>query len=144
VQALETELARGGVSGPEELAARFACLQAAGAEQEWAWCAQVLEQRLGCAPAQADPAELAAVLQEWRQAAGQAGRLTLADAGKEFDERARTAFGADGGPAEREADFLAVRGRQADHPTVRRLQEEIGENEARAERLIAWLRGLAP
>ena len=71
-----------------------------------------------------------------------AGRLVLADAAKEFDERARTAFGCDGGAAEREADFTAVRGRPGEHPTVRRLEEEIREIERRAGRLIAWLRSL--
>jgi hypothetical protein len=87
--------------------------------------------------------QLAGLLESWRQAAVKAWRLALADAAKEFDERARIAFGADGGPEEREADFTAVRGRPQDHPTVRKLEEEIQEIQRRAGSLISWLRGLA-
>jgi hypothetical protein len=142
VRALEAELESGQVGSVEELAARFARLEAGAAEREWAWCRGLLKERLGVAPEAAAPERLAALLEDWKEAAGKTGRLLLADAEKEFDERARTGFGADGGPAEREADFAAVRGRPEDHPTVRRLEEEIREVQRRAERLTAWLRGL--
>jgi hypothetical protein len=144
VQALESELEGGRVGSLEELAARFAALQAGGPEQEWAWCRTLLEERLGVGLEQAAPSELARVLEAWREAAAKSGRLVLADAAREFDERARTAFGCDGGPAEREADFAAVRGRLEDQPTVRRIEEEMQEVGRRAERLLAWLAGLAP
>jgi hypothetical protein len=35
-----------------------------------------------------------------------------------------------------------VRGRPEDHPTVRKLEEEIQEVQRRAGRLSAWLRSL--
>ena len=143
VQDLEAELEAGRIGSLEELADRFARLQAALPEREWAWCRGLLEERLGVAPEQAEPQQLVRVLEAWKDAAVKACRLALADAAKEFDERARTAFGCDGGPAEREADFTAVRGRPEDHPTVRRLEEKIPGIERRAERLLAWLRDLA-
>jgi hypothetical protein len=143
VQALEAELEAGRIGSLEELQTRFARLQAGYAEQEWAWCRGLLQERMGVTPEQASPEQLARVLEAWRQAAVKACRLVLADAAKEFDERARTAFGADGGPAEREADFAAVRGRPGDHPTVRGLEEQIPAIEARAQRLLDWLQGLA-
>ena len=142
VEALEAELEGHRVGSLEELAARFARLDAGYLEWEWAWCRGLLEEKLGRAPEKASPGELAGVLEAWKEAAVKAGRLVLADAAREFDERVRTAFGCDGGPAEREADFTAVRGRPEDHPTVRRLEEDIREIEGRAGRLIAWLRGL--
>ena len=142
VQALEAELESGQVGSVEELAARFACLESASSEREWAWCRSLLRERLGAAPEEASPERLAGVLVAWKEAAVKTGRLLLADAAKEFDERARTAFGADGGPAEREADFTAVRGRPEGHPTVCKLEEEIQEVQRRAERLSGWLRSL--
>ncbi len=143
VEDLEVELEAGRIGSLGELAARFARLQDSSPGWEWAWCRGLLEERLGVAPEQASPERLAELLESWRLAAGKACRLALADAGKEFDERAHTAFGADGGAEEREADFTAVRGRPGDHPTVRHLDEEIGWIQARAERLLDWLRGLA-
>jgi hypothetical protein len=143
VQALEAELESGRIGSHEELAARFARLQQTFAEREWAWCRAVLAERLGAAPEQVSPPRLAALVEAWREAAVKACRLALSDAAKEYDERARTAFGADGGPQERAADFAAVRGRPGEHPTVRGLEEQIPAIEARAERLLAWLRGLA-
>jgi hypothetical protein len=142
VQALETELEDGRIGSLGMLTARFARLQEAFPEWEWAWCRELLQERLGVDPEQASPGQLAELLEGWKLATVKACRLAAADAGKEFDERARTAFGADGGPAEREADFTAVRGRLGDHPTVRHLEEEIGRIEARAGRLLDWLRGL--
>jgi hypothetical protein len=143
VEALEAELESGRIGSHEELAARFARLHETFAEREWAWCRAALAERLGSAPEQASAERLAGVVETWREAAVKACRLALADAAKEYDERARTAFGADGGPAERAADFAAVRGRPEDHPTVRQLEEEIARIEAKTERLLAWLRGLA-
>jgi hypothetical protein len=143
VEALEAELEAGRIGSLSELAARFARLQGDFPEWEWSWCRVLLEERLGVAPERASPGQLAELLEGWKAAAVKSCRLALADAGKEIDERARIAFGADGGPAEREADFTAVRGRPEDHPTVRQLEEEIVRIEARAGRLLDWLRGLA-
>jgi hypothetical protein len=143
VEALEAELEAGRIGSLPELAARFARLEEAFPGWEWSWCRALLEERLGVAPERASPHQLAELLEGWKAAAMKSCRLALADAGKEFDERARTAFGADGGPEEREADFTAVRGRPGDHPTVRHLDEEISRIAARAGTLLDWLRGLA-
>jgi hypothetical protein len=142
VEALEEELEAGRIGSLEELSARLARLQAGFAGWEWTWCRELLEERLGAAPEKASPEQLAEVLETWRQTAVKSCRLALADAAKEFDERARLSFGCDGGPGEREADFTAVRGRPADHPTVRHLEEEITRVESRAGRLLDWLRSL--
>jgi hypothetical protein len=142
VEALEAELEAGRIGSLAELAERFARIAADYPEREWAWCRGLLEERLGVGAEQATPEQWAQVLAAWNDAVTKSGRLVLADAAKEFDERARTAFGCDGGPAEREADFTAVRGRLDEHPAVRRIEEEIPEVQRRAERLIAWLRSL--
>jgi len=143
VEALEAELEAGAVGSLAELAGRFARLAADYPEREWAWCRGLLEERLGVAAAEAEPEHWARVLEAWKQAAVKLNHLVLVDAAKEFDERSRTAFGCDGGPGEREADFTAVRGRLGEHPTVRRIEEESLEIERTADRLCAWLRGLS-
>jgi hypothetical protein len=142
VERIETELEDGRIRSLEELNGRFRELADRCPELEWAWCRRLLTERLGGAPERAAPAQLAALLGSWKQAALRLNNLALADAAKEYDERARLGFGADGGPRERDEDFRAVRGALEGNPYVRHIREENAQVEKDAETLRAWLEGL--
>ncbi len=85
-------------------------LHAQGTEAGWAWCAALLEQRLG-APVRTLPGpRLKAFVAKFREAGTTLLSMAEMDLGREFDQSCMTGYGADGGPSEREADFTAVRG----------------------------------
>jgi len=139
VNVLEDELERGTIGSPGQLEERFRQLEEALPEREWAWCLGLLAERRG-RPA-AVPADLIPVLAAWVEASTRVNQLALADAGKEFGERSRVGFGADGGPTECEADFRAVRGELSGNPYVRQIEGETVTVARTAARLTAWLRG---
>ncbi len=142
VERIEADLEGGRIRSLEELNGRFRELADRWPEMEWAWCRRLLEERLGAAPERAAPAELAVLIGSWREASLRLNNLVLADAAKEYDERSRIGFGADGGPREREADFLAVRGELDENPYVRQIKEESLQVEKDAETLLDWLKSL--
>jgi len=142
VERIEADLEGGRIRSLEELNGRFRELAERCPELEWAWCHRLLEERLGAPPEQAAPAELALLIGSWREASLRLNNLLLADAAKEYGERSRIGFGADGGPEERDADFLAVRGELADNAYVRHIREDGLRVEKDAETLVAWLQGL--
>jgi hypothetical protein len=110
---------------------------------EWAWCARLLEQRVGEPLATIQPDRLAQVIEQWRDAAGKFNNMVIQDAAREFDPDMKLSYGIDGDGASRDADFQAVRGNHADNGFVAGVREDSQRTAARAQRALDLLSALA-
>jgi hypothetical protein len=131
----------GGLADLAAVEARLRAMHAAYADYEWTWAQGAWREVVGKTPAQMTPEELAAAIADWCDAAVKLNNMVVGDAEKEFAESARTGFGIDGDEAVRDADFEAVRGTFDANKFVRQLRQESDDIRARAERLLAALRG---
>ena len=68
--------------------------------------------------------------------------LILRDAKKEFNAVSRIGFGMDGGDADKQIDFDAVRGTFDDNAFVKEINTQINKTTEIAEKLIAQLENL--
>ena len=75
------------------------------------------------------------LLERWQTAAISLLSLTIEDARKEFAPFSRIGYGADQEEAEKDRDFLAVRGRAEEHSVIIQLQQERQEQENRYQQL---------
>lgn len=136
-QAVET----GKISQVRALEAALNNVAARCGEDEWAWVKNAYERVFGRGLDGASTADLAVVLEQWLAAKDKFLKLILVDAGKEFDEAARTGFGMDGGVEAATADFRGVRGDYERHSFVKQIQQELAELPRRVERLKERLAG---
>lgn len=143
VEQLIGDLTGGRIGSLEELSESFRKIHEEYREAEWAWCLKLLESRLGTPLPDITLSQLIEVIRRWKENAVQLDSMLLEDAEKEFDESSRIGFGIDGGAAERERDFLAVRGKLKENAFVHQIEEESRRIEQIADRLIAWLQALA-
>jgi hypothetical protein len=88
------------------------------------------------------PRDLAAVIDQWRQAAVPLNNLALRDASSEFAVEARIGFGLDGAEQDVAADFTAVRGSYEAHPLVAALREENARINTASQQLLEALQSM--
>lgn len=139
LQELTEALESGKIAEVGALEAALHAIAARYEDDEWAWVkkayAQVFRRELDGSSI----ADLAVMLDQWLAAKDKFLKLILVDAGKEFDEIARTGFALDVGAEAAAADFRAVRGEYDSHSFVEQIQREIAQLPRRAQRLKAKL-----
>ncbi len=112
------------------------------AQYEWQWVVQMWLAELGKQPSGVAPRDLAAVIDQWRQAAVPLNNLALRDASGEFAAEARIGFGLDGTEDDVAADFAAVRGSYEAHGLVAALREENARIVSASQQLLEALQSL--
>lgn len=136
------EVKDGRVKSVEELRERLSGLHRAYAGLAASWFSELLLKRLSATAETLSAGQLLGVVKEWSEEAVKLNNMILKDAEKEFGQVSRIGFGVDGGEAERDADFAAVRGTFEKNKFVLELQQENAAIAARADRLTAALQAL--
>jgi len=103
-------------------------------EYEWAWCAQLIEQRYETTLAEFSRDQMLQVIRDWKENSIKLNNMILKDAEKEFDASARISYGLDV-PGERSNDFENVRGTPDENSFIQNLKANSVEIEQTAEQL---------
>lgn len=140
VDALCTAVERGEVRDIAAMEERLKAMHQSYAEWEWNWICQAWKTWSGKPPAEMSREELSQALADWQDAAVKLNNMILNDAEKEFSTTTRISFGLDGGPADRDADFAAVRGTYDGNKFVKSLQKDSQAVQARAARITSKLK----
>jgi len=126
----------------EEVTEAFRSMHDNTGAYEWAWAANVLQQRLHKGIDELTADDVIGLVAKWKAVVGKFARLRLADAQKEYTAAVRVGYGLDGGEEIRDADFEGVRGTFEKNGFVREIRESTSQNIRRADELIARLSGL--
>ncbi|MGA2092795.1 MAG: DUF4954 family protein, partial [Sedimentisphaerales bacterium] len=103
---------------------------------EWAWAANVLQQRLGKTIDAITPGDIIDMTNRWKAAVVELDNMLAADTAKEFTQAAQIGYGIDGNQQDRAADFAAVRGTFDDNSVVKDIKKHIEDKTRLAEELI--------
>jgi len=103
---------------------------------EWAWAANVLQQRLGKTIDAIEPKDVVDMTNKWKSAVVELDNTLYADTQKEFAPTAQIGFGIDGDPAVRSADFTQVRGTFENNSVVNEIKQHIEEKQQLGDELI--------
>jgi hypothetical protein len=90
----------------------------------WAWCAALIERRIGCSIGLIEKPHILRITQEWHDSSLKLNNMISNDAAKEFDIGSRIGFGIDGDDSVRDLDFEEVRGSYSEHAFIKRLANE--------------------
>lgn len=124
VDELLTSLESGKVSSVLELNSALKDLYCGYEKQSWAWCADLIEKRLGIDIQEISPEQLLDIVNDWRDNTIKLNNMIMKDALKEYDSNAQTGFGIDGDEAVRKQDFEAVRGTPEENKFIRDLEAD--------------------
>jgi hypothetical protein len=103
---------------------------------EWAWAANVLQQRLGKTIDAITAADVVDMTNRWKAAVVELDNMLAADTAKEFTQAAQIGYGIDGNQQDRSADFVAVRGNFDDNSVVKDIKKHIEDKTRLADELI--------
>lgn len=142
VEALIASITAGEVTSLEELRARLKALHDDYEALAWAWCIDLIEQRLATSFLQMTKKQMVELLQAWQDSVVRFNLLVLEDARKEFSERSRIGYGLDGSVDERDRDFEAVIGKYEENAFVKEVEAETTAVRQRCPRLISFVESL--
>ena len=142
IKDLLTEIAQGSVDSLDQVSGRLQEIHDNFQTYEWAWVANVLEQNYSKPIQQFTASDVIAVIQKWISAVEKMDNVRCSDARKEFGVTARIGFGVDGTIAERDADFMALRGSAQDNSFINELQQRLTQKKKTAAELTEKLQKL--
>ena len=132
----------GTVETLEKLAEAFRAMHENYPVYEWAWAANVLQQRLSKSIERITAQDVTDLVVQWKSSVAELDNMLYADTGKEFAPAAQIGFGLDGDDQAREADFRQVRGTFRENSFVAEIQKHIANKAALGDELIGRLRDL--
>jgi len=104
---------------------------------EWAWAANVLQQRLGKTLDCVTADDIIKLVTDWKNAVTELDNMLCADARKEFSATVQTGYGLDGDQQTRQADFERVRGTFDENDFVQEIEKHIINKTALGDELIS-------
>jgi len=137
------DIESGKIASVKELEAAFRAIHADYYDYEWTWAHKMIKSYYGVDLAKIDAAGLVALVERWKESVVTLDKMIYDDARKEFSLSAMTSFGADGDKAQRQEDFLQVRGALfEDDPFVRSITEHIAQKSALCDSVVEQLNNL--
>jgi hypothetical protein len=133
LQELAARVESGALASVEALQAALAEIHEAYADDEWAWVVWAYERQFKQRVAAMTDGDVREAAEAWATLRTKFLKLILGDAEKEFASLTRTGFGLQPSPAERDADFTAVRGTFDENAFVHQVREEIAAVNRRAK-----------
>jgi hypothetical protein len=103
---------------------------------EWAWAANVLQQRLGKTIDATGSKDIIEMITKWKSAVIELDNMLLADTQQEFSETVQAGYGIDGNFEQRAADFANVRGTFETNAVAGEIKQHIEEKSRLADELI--------
>ncbi|MBN2020813.1 MAG: DUF4954 family protein [Sedimentisphaerales bacterium] len=110
---------------------------------EWAWAANVLQQRLGKTIDAIGPAEVVDMTEKWKSAVIELDNLLSEDTKKEFAATAQIGYGLDGSRADRSADFARVRGTFDENSVEKDVKKHIEDKTRLGDELISRMQKIS-
>jgi hypothetical protein len=120
----------------DQVTAAFTTAHESYPAYEWAWAANILQQRLGKTIDAITSADVIDMTNKWKSAVVELDNTLQADTKKEFTATAQIGFGIDGDLADRAADFAGVRGTFETNSVVKEIKQHIETKTQLAEELI--------
>jgi hypothetical protein len=126
----------------DEFVSRLNQIHEAYEQYSWAWCIDLIQDRLGNLFGDITREQIIQIIGEWKNSALEFNQLVLQDAKKEFSEKSKIGYGIDGGLDEKNRDFEAVLGKYEENKFVKGLLEESKPIGEKAEELIDFIQNL--
>jgi hypothetical protein len=136
VSQLLDDIESGTLANLDQVAEAFAEAHENYPAYEWAWAANVLQQRLGKTIDAIEPKDVVDMTNKWKSAVVELDNTLYADTQKEFAPTAQIGYGLDGDPAVRSADFAQVRGTFENNGVVNEIKQHIEEKTILGDELI--------
>ncbi len=130
------DIESGALGTLDQVTAAFTTAHESYPAYEWAWAANVLQQRLGKTIDAITSADVIDMTNKWKSAVVELDNTLQADTKKEFTATAQIGFGIDGDLADRAADFAGVRGTFETNSVVKEIKQHIEIKTQLAEELI--------
>jgi len=142
VQKMLSDIENGTISTLEQVADSFRSMHENYSAYEWAWAADVLQQRLGKTIEQITADDIIELTTSWKEAVVELDHRLYADAKKEFATTAQTGFGLDGDEQTKHSDFAEVRGTFEEDSFVSEIEKHIFSKTELANELISRMEKL--
>ncbi|MGA2070049.1 MAG: DUF4954 family protein [Sedimentisphaerales bacterium] len=123
----------------DQITAAFTSMHENYLAYEWAWAANVLQQRLGKTTDAISSSDIIDMINKWKSAVIELDNMLLADTEKEFAETVQTSYGIDGSFVERTSDFANVRGAFETNTVAGEIKQHIEEKSRLAGELTRRL-----
>ncbi|MGD2094455.1 MAG: DUF4954 family protein, partial [Phycisphaerales bacterium] len=143
IQKILSDIENGTIGTLEQLADSFESVHNDYPEYEWAWAANILQQRLGKTIDKITANDIIELVTKWKTVVIELDRMLYADAKKEFTSTAQIGYGLDGGKEITQADFEQVRGTFEKNSFVSEIEEHIAKKTALGDELINRMKKLA-
>lgn len=137
ISGLITRIESGKITSIEEITAFFRELHNNYYRLEWTWAWEVIQKQYQVSLTGITAADIIHIVRCWKEAVVSLDRMLYEDAQKEFSMSARTGFGADGNPKEKEIDFEQVRGTFENNPFVETVKKHMDDKTALGDELIS-------
>lgn len=142
VQRLIERIEDGTLETLEQVSQAFQSMHTNYIEYEWAWAANVLQQRLGKTLERLTVDDIIAMITDWKKAVVQLDEMLYADARKEFAPTAQIGYGIDGDRQIRQTDFELVRGTFEENDFVKEIERHMAAKTALGNELIGQMEEL--
>jgi NDP-sugar pyrophosphorylase family protein len=142
VEKLLDHIENGTIGNLEQVAEAFGSMHNNYPAYEWAWAANVLQQRLGKTIDQITAEDIIELTTKWKEAVVELDHMLYADAKKEFAATAQIGYGPDGNEETKHKDFSAVRGTFEENSFVSEIDKHITTKRQLAEELIGRMEEL--
>jgi hypothetical protein len=119
------DIESGKLANLDQVAEAFASAHKNYPDYEWAWAANVLQQRLGKTIDAIIAADIVDMTNKWKSAVIDLDNLLAADTKKEFASTAQIGYGIDGQSPDRAKDFAQVRGTFDTNSVVKEIYQHI-------------------
>jgi len=136
------DIERGAIEMLEEVTEAFESMHRDYPAYEWAWAANVLQQRLGKTLSRMTADDIIELATDWKTAVAALDRMLYADARKEFAPTAQIGYGLDGDQQTRQADFEQVRGTFDENSFVLEIDKHMVSKTALGDKLIGRMEKL--
>jgi hypothetical protein len=137
-----SDIEAGTISTLEQVTQTFQSIHNRYGTYEWAWAANVLQQRLGKTIEEITAQDIIELVTKWKAAVIELDRMLYDDAKKEFASTAQIGFGLDGEQETKQADFEQVRGTFDGNSFVSEIEEHITRKTLLGDELISRMEKL--
>jgi hypothetical protein len=142
VQRMLCDIENGTISTLEQLTNAFQSMYDNYPAKEWAWAANILQQRLSKTLERITAGDIIELVTKWKTAVVELDRMIYADTKKEFAATAQIGYGLDGKKEIKQADFQQVRGTFEENSFVLEIEKHIITKTALGDELISRMKKL--
>jgi hypothetical protein len=129
------DIESGSLANLDQVGEAFVSAHENYAAYEWAWAANILQQRLGKTIDAIEPQDVIEMTNKWKTAVVELDNMLYNDTQKEFAPTAQIGFGIDDEATDRADDFAQVRGTFEQNSVVKEIKQHIEEKTRLADEL---------